>query len=567
MELYKDKNIEKSIRLRQEGKDCLSWIENFGLHLFDEKCMPRVSFNDGEKNEILVLRINKVQNIIYAYYCFFQTDSKGFSRFCVNKAESVDAAGLKDLMDRAKWEEDSTKNYWKEIFCGGKAHNVDETTLKRQETKTSPYYEMNMMEYIECIQKEIQKLLEKLCIPANENISKVLITEQYALAFPLKYALGRIFPNAKRTVYGCIQKIEEKSWKQNAAHFHISGKLLHSGLNTTPQMTISNVLSLREKGVTFTLPLSKGENGEYCLPTTSVIDNSELKWNELNKGDIEPDYTVGNLAFKRVQLSAFADGFQHVYILTSNNIFDVFSPNNVIPKGNSPQTNDTFKPILSQKEQNHEDQQIEKPLDSQPNETGNERLSTKCESIHSAMNEALNGTREFLEKIASEYLQKAYPNSIWKGKYEEALKGNKNEEDSYTYKTWKDEGVVEFLNFFKFLCYYEKDIKNYGEKRAYWWRSFSEVSSAVKFLIIVRNFTIHRYKNVVGIGYTHIFKAFTDMTTIASVFDNKELKMRVEKCQSVFENKYDSELKEHWKNDTTLQSIYEKFEGKRREYM
>ena len=64
MELYKDKNIEKSIRLRQEGKDCLSLIENYGLHLFDEKCMPRVSFNDGEKNEILVLRINKVQNII-----------------------------------------------------------------------------------------------------------------------------------------------------------------------------------------------------------------------------------------------------------------------------------------------------------------------------------------------------------------------------------------------------------------------------------------------------------------------------------------------------------------------
>lgn len=315
MELYKDKNIEKSIRLRQEGKDCLSWIENFGLHLFDEKCMPRVSFNDGEKNEILVLRINKVQNIIYAYYCFFQTDSKGFSRFCVNKAESVGAAGLKDLMDRAKWEEDSTKNYWKEIFCGGKAHNVDETTLKRQETKTSPYYEMNMMEYIECIQKEIQKLLEKLCIPANENISKVLITEQYALAFPLKYALGRIFPNAKRTVYGCIQKIEEKSWKQNAAHFHISGKLLSSVLNTTSPMTISNVLSLREKGVTFTLPLSKGENGEYCLPTTPVIDNSELKWNDLIKGDIEPDYMVGDLAFKRVQLPMLADGFQNVYVV------------------------------------------------------------------------------------------------------------------------------------------------------------------------------------------------------------------------------------------------------------
>lgn len=311
-------NLVKTIRFRQEGKDVLSWIENFGLHLFDENCKLNIPFNNGEKNEVLVLRIDKITNTINAYYCFFQTDNRGFTRFCVNKyTEGNDAGGLKRLMDRAKWDDDSTRKYWEEAFCADKIEHVDESTLKRPESKTSPYEEMNMMEYVECIQEEIKKVLTKLSISSNDNISKVLIAEQYAAALPLKYALGRIFPNAKKMVRHFIfkKKIEEKSWQQNAIHFHIPGKLLHSVLNTTPQMTICDVLFLREKGVTFTLPLSKDKNGKYCLSDTSIIDKSELKWSELITEDIEPDYIVGNLAFKRVQLSMLADGFQNVYLI------------------------------------------------------------------------------------------------------------------------------------------------------------------------------------------------------------------------------------------------------------
>ena len=555
MELYKDKNIEKSIRLRQEGKDCLSWIENFGLHLFDEKCMPRVSFNDGEKNEILVLRINKVQNIIYAYYCFFQTDSKGFSRFCVNKAESVDAAGLKDLMDRAKWEEDSTKNYWKEIFCGGKAHNVDETTLKRQETKTSPYYEMNMMEYIECIQKEIQKLLEKLCIPANENISKVLITEQYALAFPLKYALGRIFPNAKRTVYGCIQKIEEKSWKQNAAHFHISGKLLHSGLNTTPQMTISNVLSLREKGVTFTLPLSKGENGEYCLPTTSVIDNSELKWNDLIKGEIEPDYTVGNLAFKRVQLSMFADGFQNVFVNSGESLVCLSSNNNGIVVRTMPVPANVPKVVTTGTDSANTTENYGNETNKQKNTEQNPTIQEsidyddKADKIFSNVTIGIKRTTKGLEFIARNFLLNKYKEELpeeivesekeafWKKKYEECMK---MDWQKTMLSNWKKYKQIEFSNFASFLRVYQYKGLSSSMRSL----MFSKIDSAVSSLKDMRNLHAHAsIDDIISLGRTKVLFSMEHMLIIAEQLHDEKLKERLQK--------YKIEIEEEWDNNFT----------------
>ena len=112
-------------------------------------------------------------------------------------------------------------------------------------------------------------------------------------------------------------------------------------------MTIGDVLSLSEKGVTFTLPLSKGENGEYCLPTTSVIDNSELKWNELMKENIQPDYTVADMAFKRVHLSVFADGFQNVYMNSGESLICLSCNNNGIIVGNKPVPTDAPKVVTT----------------------------------------------------------------------------------------------------------------------------------------------------------------------------------------------------------------------------
>ena len=553
-------NLVKTIRFRQEGKDVLSWIENFGLHLFDENCKLNVPFNNGEKNEVLVLRIDRKTNTINAYYCFFQTDNRGFTRFCVNKyTEDNDAYGLKELMDNANWANDSTKNYWKEVFCDGKVYKVDETVLKRPETKTSSSEEMNMMEYIERIQEEIQNVIIKLCIPANGNISKVLIVGQYAAALPLKYALGRIFPNAKKMVFHFIWKEEKKTWQQNCTHFHIPGKLLHSGFNTTPQMTIGDVLSLREKGVTFTLPLSKNQNGKYCLPTTSVIDNSELRWNELMKEYIEPDYEVGDFAFKRVRLSMFADGFQNV-LMDSGESFVCLSCNNngkIVrtkplpidePKLVSTDSTDSANPI--KKQENSQTTTSPYGVD--------ENVEEKMIKIKHIIDDSLEYTTKFMKKVAIDFFKEKYPNEIWTKKYGESLRF------PYMIKNWKDTSQIEFSNFAFFLSHYRNDIiGNKDNPGVKWRKNYSSVVHIVDKLKPIRNTKSHGYSDIVGIGLKNLSSCLINMEDFADVLGNQQLKEKMSNYYNELQNYFDKSLEEYWKSDKDLQGIYMEFEKKK----
>lgn len=548
----------KTIRLRQDGKDVLSWIENFGLHLFDENCKSKVSFNNGEKNEVLVLRIDKITNTINAYYCFFQTDNRGFTRFCVNKyTEGNDADGLKRLMDRAKWDDDSTRKYWEEAFCADKIEHVDESTLKRPESKTSPYEEMNMMEYVECIQEEIKKVLTKLSISSNDNISKVLIAEQYAAALPLKYALGRIFPNAKKMVRHFIfkKKIEEKSWQQNAIHFHIPGKLLHSVLNTTPQMTICDVLFLREKGVTFTLPLSKNQNGKYCLPATPIIDNSELKWNELIKEDIEPDYIVGNLSFKRVDLSAFADGFQNVFVNSGESLVCLSSNNNGIVVKTMPVPANVPKVVTTGTDSANTTENYGNETNKQKNTEQNPTIQEsidyddKADKIFSNVTIGIKRTTKGLEFIARNFLLNKYKKELpeeivesekeafWKKKYEECMK---MDWQKTMLSNWKKHKQIEFSNFASFLRVYQYKGLSSSMRSL----MFSKIDSAVSSLKDMRNLHAHAsIDDIISLGRTKVLFSMEHMLIIAEQLHDEKLKERLQK--------YKIEIEEEWDNNFT----------------
>ena len=535
-------NKMKTIRLCQEGEVVLSWIENFGLYLFDDDCKPKVSFENDERNEVLVLRINQKRNIISAYYCFFKTDSKGFTRFCVNKEENNDVGGLKELMDRARWADDATMNYWKKVFCGGKIDIVDEDTLKRQEIKTSPYEEMNMMEYIGHIQEEIKKVIAKLGIPSNDNINKVLIVEQYAAALPLKYAVSRIFPNASSPILHFIWNEKKKPWQQNAARFHVPGKLLHSGLKTTPQMTIGDVLSLGEKGITFTLPLSKGESGEYGLPTTAVVDNSELKWNELMTENIQPDYTVDNLAFKRVHLSVFADGFQNVYLNTHDNIVSAGISTNgksiYINKSEAGQSPDNSVHTVPHKNN---------PMSNTDKETENGEL-IKNANLNAEIQRALTLTLGLLRQEAYFFIRKRYPNKTvgilfdeWiknkrknGGKYSQQLienwehyKRNHVDWEIFDNQTISDlnTGMLDYGNYYVFV------EQNWDKLAEEWNRNNKFIIDQIREIRnMLRSDSSHQI--VHNFEKETVMDLFTNMRNIAKIFDKKEVMDEIAKVRS-----------------------------------
>ena len=612
-----------AINSRQEGKDVLSWIENFGLHLFEKDCKPHVSFQKGKSNIVLVLRIRRTlkktaeiqteRYTISAYHCFFKTDDNGFTRFCVNGACDEDVEGLKDLMvDKAQWTDESTQNWWKEVFRDLK-HPIDEDTLRRKEILVSDSLKMNMMDFIEKIQEIIEKAIRNLCVD-KQDISKVCIVEQFATALPLRYAIESMFLNAKGHVFPFEWKEEKMSWVQNASRFQVPGKLLYTSFITSHQISIGDILN-QENGILITLSLSQGENENFEAPSTSIIDNADIKWIELLKGDITPDYIVDNVAFKQLYLSVIADGFQRIYIRNGMNVVacSIFDRNKYTFKSvssiKSEQTqNPTAISNSGQEKTGKEGRSIGNSLQAEPslgcdsqtlntsmsefqttidqNEIPNSPLSLdegenkeivatssnngiqqekrnykeKCNDIKLALGEALDRTSDFLKEIARSYLQKLNPQQKWDIQYGEALK-----KDKYQHNTWIEHKEVEFSNFFFFLVRFQWKIKG-KDTRASWWKSYSDIESAVKYLIIVRNFRVHKKDNVVGIGYDNIYDAFREMRKIASKLNNSDLLHDIERYETVFKASYDSSMVSLWKASTTLQEIFKEFESEISKY-
>lgn len=617
-----NEDSESAILQRKEGKNSLSWIENFGLYLFEKNCIPKIPFQDGESSLILVLRIRNKQellseshnrrNTISAYLCFFKTIGDT-TRFCVNAASDEDVEGLKDLMvDKAKWTEESTRNWWKEVFRDLK-QPIDEDTLRRKEVLASDTLKMNMMDFVNKIQEIIEKATSKLNVD-NHIINKVCVVEQFAMALPLRYAIERMFPNAQGNVFSFVWKEKKMPWLQNMSRFNVPGKLLYTTLLTSPQLSIGDILKLEEKGIVITLPLLK-ENEKYCLPSIPVIDNSDMTWNELMKEHVYPDYIVDDIPFKRVKLSLFADGFQKIYVRCGTNFVacSVFeqdryklkrvSPNNSeqTPVGKMPNakqgwtgkddkmakdslkkkssldcnpqsSNDPTSDILTSPNQidTHsssdslkEVRNREGELVSTTNGDTEQELKDnkeKCNAIKLSLGEALDKTTDFLKVIARSYLEEIDPNKSWEIQYGETLI-----KDNYQYNTWIEHKEVEFSNFFIFLVRNQWKIKGKGTK-ASWWRSYSDIESAVKYLIIVRNFRVHKKDNVVGIGYDNIYDAFREMRKIASKLKNADLLHDIDIHEAAFKESYDSSIKSLWETNNTLQAIYKEFESTKSKY-
>ena len=317
------KDSKYYIQQRQEGKDSLSWIENFGLYLINDKSKRRFAFE--KEDHILVLRIHNdgKEDIINAYYCYFRINSNGGIRFCINSPfdgiEFTTKVLWSLMVEKAKWNSPQTRKWWEMVFPINQT--VDDSILEQKLVMASDSTDMRMSEFVSSITEEFEKVISQIGID-KEKYTKVCIVGQYAMALPILYVLRNMFKNRQVNPYVFTKDnpMNENSWKQNLTRFYIPSKLLYTTLNTTVSITIADVLDLGETGVFVTLPLRQGEEGKYHLPSTSVFKGFDLKWNELTKDDVEPNYIVGNILFKRIKLTIFADGFQTLYIMCNQDV-------------------------------------------------------------------------------------------------------------------------------------------------------------------------------------------------------------------------------------------------------
>lgn len=593
-------DLASAIKSRQEGKNVLSWIENFGLHLLEVDCKPNVSFQNGESN-IVVLRIRRKLgkdavsqaeiSIISAYHlCFLKTNGNGFARFCVKAACDEDVKGLKDLMvDKAHWTDESTKNWWKTVFRDLK-HPIDEDTLRRKEVMVSDCLKMNMMAFIEKIQEIIGKAISKLDID-KQIISKVCIVEQFAMALPFRYVIERIFPNAKGSIFPFVWKEEKKPWLQNASYFQVPRGLLQTSLMTSHPISIGDILN-QAKGILVTLPLSQVENEKFVAPSASIIENADLKWNELLRADVTPDYVVNRIAFKQLHLSMIADGFQTVYIKYDTDIvacteyengkYQIKSlfPNiseeeqkTAISKSGQGLKVDEVGTDLQVNNKKEEDlidnnnvlieENLQEPQDTNNTTSTDQETSSfidfeeKADKIVFRIHQGVKRTAKSLETIARGYILRKFHEEIpqnasdsekevfWKKKFERCLSF---EWQKIMLSNWKKYGQIEYGNFYSFLRTYQyKGLSGYlkGPK-------FSIIDSSVSALKDIRNLNAHAdNKKILGIGFTKILFAFEYMLKIAEQQKDKKLLEILEK--------YKSEIEKEWDDDFTnyLNSKYQ----------
>ena len=321
-------------------KNKLSWIENFGCHLFDEECNPKILFQYNSDELIVVIRISNTneKNEIRAYLCYFSTKN-GRTWFCINETCSSSADGLKTLMEEeAQWKDDTTKNYWNEIFRGGN-NPIDEDVLRRPEIKiTSSTSGRNIWAFIQDVQQELNNAISAFTQPTT-NINRVFVVGQYVsrsglpteagVALPLQYALGRIFPMAKDNICGFVWENDRcKSREEVAKHFHVPGNLRYTMLNLNSEITIDDCLS--NGGVTITIPMQKGEGDNFTIASeicdAQVFNGYPLRWRDILDKTSKEVFCVGELAFQRLNLSMIPNGFQKVFVKQSSSGEDKYIP-------------------------------------------------------------------------------------------------------------------------------------------------------------------------------------------------------------------------------------------------
>ena len=580
-----NKDSEYNIQQRQQGKDSLSWIENFGLHLFEKDCKPKVFFKNGEVNEILVLRINRKENVISTYLCFFKTNDKGYTRFSINKVIDYSAVGLKELMEKAKWADESTKEYWKEVFRDNKT-DIDEDTMKRPEVLAYADAKMVMIDFIGQIKNEFRNVVNKLSID-NKKISKVFIVEQYAYALPVQYSLRKIFPNAERNVSGFLFKEWEKrySWFHIADRFYIPEELLHTEFNTSSNITIGDVFKFGENGIIITLPIEE-KDGKYSLPSTPMIKGCDLKWSELIKVKVPFDYKADNLLFKRLQLSMIADGFQTVYIKCDTEIVacSVYENGRYQIKSLSPyQSKEAQKPMDSKLELNKKSNGIKSETEiTEAKPSMNENYQTlttsnsdskkpqnnevevikendgseliKMADLNGEIQKALTLTLNLLRQKAYSYISKHHPSKTVGVLYDEWIynkritgasyspklianweefKGKNDNWDSYT-NPKIPESNTRMLDWGNYYVFIEQNwnglIKDWNGKE----NLKTIIANLKKIKEMLRNDSSHQ--NVYNFEKEELIDLITYMRSIVGIFESKGVNDKIAQIRSkVFE--------------------------------
>lgn len=584
---YTHLDIVNSINARKEGKNTLSWIEKYGIYLCNT--------SKNIAGSVLVLSIENDDNLS-VYDCYFKSKGER-TKFCVNKAILVPFAEISSLLEKVKCFERNTQQYWNECFCKGQFDQIvadKKDTLQRSETKASsdPSVDLTMSDFLSTLQNLVKEAIKEIAKTANgwNKYDRIYIASAdgrntYPLVLPLKYTLYNLFETDSKKKYIWGETFREKSkeggsilkplssydydWKACQQYFHIGALSRAIGLNVSLELTMNDLM--KTDGIRVTFPLETGDDGSYTLPATPVLKECssgnntkkislsgvELNWADLYE-NVQWDYKAGNHAFKHIKLSICADGCQRLYLMDGDKVLTVITSNGSTVEVENCLNVSNAEPatVVEELEATEEVPSPSVPIVSTKEEEKSVRgdtLEQKKDEAYSKFHLAIAKIHTMLNDKVDEFFRQKHPElGNWCEKYGECI------DNDTTKRTWNKEHTVELCNFNCFLKKYRLQI--IGREGMPWGKKYSEVQATVVHLAAVRNVHVHNWEKVLGLGYENLCKAFIDMKKLAHNMGSDDIMNMIDTYFTSFKNAFDEELKEHWKNNQSLQEIFKRFE-------
>ena len=306
--------------MRLEGKDCLSWIERFGIYLLERNLYE----SEPEKCEnILVIRMK--DNLFNAYYCYFYTNHEGKTQFMVQAhEEKVDNVLLSKLLDDSHWDLEVNRKWWSEVFANNDMSLVDDSLIENDMVHVSDDSTMKMVEFLDLISERLEQGMIKLWHGRSHSVSKIYLAGDYATVQPISYSLSRKY-GCDVCMFNADQTTEfyndELTTRDAVQWFYIPWKFRNLQLNISPAMTLEQVSTTN--GISIPLPVIVTDTNTKKIESVQLTDKpisgyEELSWEDLITNDNRADIQLDDYFFKEIMLCVIPDGYGTYYLGNKN---------------------------------------------------------------------------------------------------------------------------------------------------------------------------------------------------------------------------------------------------------
>ena len=268
------KNKDEYVKRRLSGEEVVSIASVYGYNAMELY---------GSDGKLVVIEVNR-NNLSYYEYLV------SAKQFCVKYNKDNICHSIAEVLDASVTYNQKIENWWKCVF-----YDDSGVICYDEEYDTLPIAEACEVKFSGLISK-LFKHLQSLNLPVAK--SPVYIVGELSSNPMLQYVLQQVISAQTITKLTQINSFTES--EHDIILFPIE-RLKQIELRVNRSIKLNTLVA---SPVNITLPLDSSLNAEMMLKT---------KWNDILFNN-EPDYSVGNMKFKRISLWVECDVYNNIFV-------------------------------------------------------------------------------------------------------------------------------------------------------------------------------------------------------------------------------------------------------------